>query len=67
MLLYMSEVLMNRCVTGIYCTLLPLDNDCGNGNGNSTGELGEMGIMCKIQNGGMGTGNEPMEMGGNAK
>ena len=22
-------------------------------NGNSTGKLGEMGIMCKIQNGGM--------------
>jgi len=34
--------------------ILPLDIDCGNGN--STGELGGMGIMCKIQNGGMGTG-----------
>ena len=26
------------------------------GNGNSTEELGGMGIMCKIQNGGMGMG-----------
>ena len=35
------------------------------GNGNSTGELGGMGNMCKIQNGGIGingNGNDPMEL-----
>jgi len=56
MLLYMSEFLMNRYVPGIYRTYCRLTLTVGmgmGGNGNNTGEL------CKIQNGGMGTGMSP--------
>ena len=50
-----------------YCRLILTVEMGMRGNGNNTGELGGMGIMCKIQNGGNGNGNgnEPMEMGGN--
>ena len=46
-------------VPGIYRTYcrLTLTVEMGmGGNENSTGELGGMGIMCKIQNGGMRMG-----------
>jgi len=52
-----------------YCQLTLTVEMGMKGNGNSAGELGGMGIMCKIQNGGNGNGNEPMEMekNGNTK